>query len=136
MSDGRGALSDDEVAGLLAGVDEADAEAARAWPGVPATRQPVQVLYVPLDRIRPETTQRYGTAALRLLEAHAPDGASLAAACGLEVDAALADRVHERVVAKLSSEPVERPELSAGVLIVCCTPSRPPIPVIVKPNPS
>lgn len=102
-----GALDDGEVARLLAGVDEADAEAARDWPGVPATRQPVQVLYVPLDRISPHTARRYGTAALRLLDAHAPDGATLAAACGLTVDPALADRVHERVVAKLEAEPVE-----------------------------
>lgn len=107
MSDGRGALGDDEVARLLAGVEDADADATRDWPGVPATRQPVQVLYVPLDRVRPETTTRYGTAALRLLEAHAPDGASLARACGLELSPALADRVHERVVAKLGTEPVE-----------------------------
>ncbi|MEX1177060.1 MAG: hypothetical protein WEB09_01235 [Nitriliruptor sp.] len=102
-----GALGPDHVARLLAGVDDADAEAARAWPGAPATRQPVQVLYVPLDQIRPDTAVRHGTAALRLLEAHAPDGAALAAACGLDLEAGLADRVHERVVAKLRSEPVE-----------------------------
>jgi hypothetical protein len=102
-----GALGGDEVDRLLAGVEDADAEVARDWPGVPATRQPVQVLYVPLDHIGPEVTRRYGTAALRLLEAHAPDGATLARACGLDLDAALAARVHDRVVAKLVSEPVE-----------------------------
>jgi hypothetical protein len=106
-----GALDPATVDRLLTGVEEADAEAHRAWPGVPATRQPVQVLYVPLDRVHPDTTTRHGTAALRLLEAHAPDGATLARACGLEVDGgpvdALADRVHERVVAKLTDEPVE-----------------------------
>jgi hypothetical protein len=104
---GVGALGDDEVEGLLEGVEAADAEAARAWPGVPATRQPVQVLYVPLDRVHPEMGRRYGTAALLLMEAHAPDGASLARACGLDLDDALADRVHDRVVAKLEDEPVE-----------------------------
>ncbi|MEX1162746.1 MAG: hypothetical protein WEB03_04125 [Nitriliruptor sp.] len=102
-----GALGPDEVTSLLAGVDEADREAARAWPGAPATRQPVQVLYVPLDQVRPDTAVRYGTAALRLLEAHAPDGPMLAAACGLDLDVDLADRVHERVTAKLRREPVE-----------------------------
>lgn len=107
MTDGGGALGDDEVTTLLAGVEEADAEAARDWPGVPATRQPVQVLYVPLDRVHPRTARRYGTAALRLLEAHAPDGEVLARACGLTLEPALAERVHARVVAKLEAEPVE-----------------------------
>lgn len=107
MSPAAGALGDDEVTTLLEGVEEADAEAARAWPGVPATRQPVQVLYVPLDRVHPEMARRYGTAALLLLEAHAPDGPSLARACGLDLDAELAERVHDRVVTKLEDEPVE-----------------------------
>jgi hypothetical protein len=102
-----GALGAEEVARLLEGVEEADAEAARDWPGVPATRQPVQVLYVPLDRVHPETARRYGTAALLLLEAHAPDGASLARGCGLDLPTELADRVHDRVVTKLEEEPVE-----------------------------
>jgi hypothetical protein len=104
---GTGALDPAEVDRLLAGVDEADAAYLADWPGVPATRQPVQVLYVPLDRVHPETARRYGSAALRLLEAHAPDGATLARACGLTLEPALAERVHERVVAKLEHEPVE-----------------------------
>jgi hypothetical protein len=107
VTDGGGALGGDEVARLLSGVEDADAEVARDWPGEPATRQPVQVLYVPLDRVHPRTTRRYGTAALRLLEAHAPDGEMLARACGLTLEPSLAGRVHARVVAKLEAEPVE-----------------------------
>jgi citrate lyase beta subunit len=100
-------LDDGEVTRLLDGVAAADLDAAHAWPGVPATRQPVQVLYVPADRIRAGTCRDVGTEALRLLERHAPDGPMLAAACGLDVDGALADRVHDRVATKLLTEPVE-----------------------------
>jgi hypothetical protein len=96
-----------EVERLLAGVDEADAAARRAWPGVPASRQPVQVLYVPVDQVRPDTARAAGDEALRLVAAHAPDGPTLAAACGLATDDTLARRVHDRVVAKLTDEPVD-----------------------------
>ena len=37
---------------------------------------------------------------------------------------------------KLSSEPLARPADSVSTLTVCCTPSRPPMPVSVKPKPS
>lgn len=100
-------LGDGEVDRLLAGVEAADARARRAWPGAPATRQPVQVLYVPADQVRADTPRAAGAEALRLLERHAADGPALAYACGVELEPALADRVHERVVAKLTTEPVE-----------------------------
>ncbi len=64
---------------LLAGVEEADARRRARGRASPATRQPVQVLYVPA-RPDPPRHGRAGTAtaALRLLEAHAPDGPTLA----------------------------------------------------------
>jgi citrate lyase beta subunit len=86
-------------------VDEARAEHARLHPGEPAERQPVHTVYVPADRFTADTASELGGEALRLLDAHAPDGAAAASAFG--VDGALADTVRERVAAKLSREPVE-----------------------------
>lgn len=107
-ADGRGpALGAEQLDDLLAGVEAADAEVARAWPGPDDARQPVQVLYVPVDQVRADTATAAGAEALRLLRDHAPDGRGLAGACGLELDDELADRVHARVVAKLTHEPVE-----------------------------
>jgi hypothetical protein len=91
---------------LLVGVAEADREHRHAWPGPPATRQPVQVLYVPADRLRASTAADAGAEALRLLDAHAPDPAALVAAVGID-DEALAGAVRERVAAKLAAQPVE-----------------------------
>lgn len=90
---------------LNARVDEARAEHARLHPGEPAERRPVHTVYVPADRFTADTPSELGGEALRLLNAHAPDGAAVANAFG--IDGALADTVRERVVAKLSREPVE-----------------------------
>lgn len=90
---------------LLAGVTDADTAYRRAWPGDPNTRQPVQVLYVPADRITADLPHRLGTEALRLLDEHAPDPPGFGGAMGLE--ARLAPEVRERVTAKLETEPIE-----------------------------
>jgi citrate lyase beta subunit len=90
---------------LSARVEEARAEHGRRYPGEPAERQPVHTVYVPADRFTASAPADLGTEALRLLNAHAPDGAAVAAAFG--VDASLGDAVRERVAAKLSREPVE-----------------------------
>jgi len=101
---------------LLAGVDAAEATYRAGWPGVPPTRQPVQVLYVPADRITADLPRAYGTEALRLLAAHAPDDASFAAAMG--VDDEVAGDVRARVADKLATEPIEdlRVDLEDGYL--------------------
>lgn len=109
MSAGSGgrALEPTRLDELLTGLDEVDVEVGRAWPDAPDDRQPVQVLYVPVDQIRADTAQAAGAEALRLLERHAPNGRALAQACGLDLDETLADQVHARVHAKLTAEPVE-----------------------------
>jgi citrate lyase beta subunit len=90
---------------LSARVEEVRAEHDRRYPGDPAERQPVHTVYVPADRFTASTPADLGAEALRLLDAHAPDRAAMAAAFG--VDQSLADAVRRRVVAKLSREPVE-----------------------------
>lgn len=91
---------------LISRADDADRRAHAAWPGPPATRQPVQVLYVPADRVTATATTDAGAEARRLLDTHAPDAAELARAFGLH-DLDLAASVRQRIVAKLDTEPVE-----------------------------
>jgi hypothetical protein len=94
------------VDALLAPVGPGDDEAAAGWPGTPTTRQPVQVLYVPADRIHAGLVTELGHEARRLLDTHAPDPDRFAAAMGIG-DVDLAARVRARLAAKLEREPVE-----------------------------
>ncbi|WEV24224.1 aldolase/citrate lyase family protein [Streptomyces sp. 71268] len=92
----------EEIGAALADVD---AELARRYPGDPGTRQPVHTVYVPGDAFAADTVRSWGDQALRALDEHAPDPASLAAVLGLPDD--LAEPVYARVRAKLEREPVE-----------------------------
>lgn len=98
-------LDTSTVDDLLAGVEAADDRAHAHWPGPSTRRQPVQVLYVPADRVDATTTRVAGDRARDLLDRHAPDGAALAAAMGIPAE--VANQVRARVVDKLASEPVE-----------------------------
>lgn len=84
---------------------EAEAERRLRYPGDVISRQPLQTLYVPADRVTPTIVVEFGTEALRLLEAHASDPEAFATAFG--VDASVAARVRTPVHAKLEREPVE-----------------------------
>ena len=72
----------------------ADAELAARFPGDRGVRQPVHTVYVPADRYDEHTVTEFGRQAVDLLDEH---GAELG----------LAGEVHERVRAKLGSEPIE-----------------------------
>jgi citrate lyase beta subunit len=82
-----------------------DRELRLRYPGDPGTRQPVHTVYVPADRFTADTHERWGAAALELLDRHAPTAEVLAGATGTPVD--LVGDVHDRVRAKLRREPVE-----------------------------
>jgi citrate lyase beta subunit len=98
-------LPPESTADLVAGIEATAAAYSAARPGERPGRQPVHTVYVPADRVDTATVRAFGFHARRLLDAHAPDAASLAHATGLRAD--LADAVRARVVAKLASEPVE-----------------------------
>jgi citrate lyase beta subunit len=84
---------------------EANGAFARRYPGDPPSRQPVHTVYGGAHLYKAETTRRLGELALRHLARHATDPQDFARAIGL--DASLASRVHARVLAKLTREPVE-----------------------------
>ncbi|MBA2528717.1 MAG: aldolase [Euzebyales bacterium] len=94
-----------ELRGLFDRVVTVTAEDARAHPGDPGGRQPVHTLYVPADRFSADTLDEVGAEARRLLQSHAGDPPSFAAA--FDLPAELAEVVAERVAVKLREQPVE-----------------------------
>jgi citrate lyase beta subunit len=73
--------------------------------GVRTTRQPIHTVYGGAHLFKADTAAKLGTTALKVLDEHAPDAATLASALGLS--AATAERVYGRVREKLQREPVE-----------------------------
>jgi citrate lyase beta subunit len=96
-------------AALMAKLDEllaaSDLELEECYPGDHAGRQPVHTCYVPADAFTPDLPAQWGTAALAALARCAPDDAAFRTAMGLNPQQA-AD-VRQRVLAKLSAEPIE-----------------------------
>jgi len=86
---------------------KANLAVARAYPGESGERQPVHTVYGGAHLFRSDLAPKLGAVALKALDEHAPDAASFANALGLEGDAAFAQVIRDRVVAKLRREPVE-----------------------------
>jgi citrate lyase beta subunit len=85
---------DDLLRDLDDRLETADAELSARFPGDRGVRQPVHTVYVPADKYDEDTVTRWGREAATVLGEH---GAELG----------LADEVHDRVRAKLASEPIE-----------------------------
>ena len=98
-------LADATGAELDALLAPSDQQLADQYPGERPGRQPVQTLYVPADQFEPDLPMWWGTEALVTLERCAPQPDHFAAAMGLGPQ--LAAAVRDRVLAKLSTEPVE-----------------------------
>lgn len=98
-------LADATGAELDALLAPSDQQLADQYPGERPGRQPVQTLYVPADQFEPDLPMWWGTEALVTLERCAPQPDQFAAAMGLGPQ--LAAAVRDRVLAKLSTEPVE-----------------------------
>jgi hypothetical protein len=98
-------LSPALLADALARLTAAQARVVARYPGDSGARQPVHTVYGGAHAFRASTIADHGAEARATLAAHAPDPARFAAALGL--DAASAETVYARVVAKLEREPVE-----------------------------
>lgn len=83
----------------------ADAELTARYPGDRGVRQPVHTVYVPADRYSPTLVADWGAEAQRTLAEHGGTIADLAQA--LNLTPSLVTAVHERLRAKLVSEPIE-----------------------------
>ena len=98
-------IPDSALAVFVDALDTANARVAERFRGDSSARQPVHVVYGGAHLFKADAAQKLGAVALRTLQEHAPDPASLASALGL--DPALAERLYPRVVEKLTREPVE-----------------------------
>ena len=112
MSDGRARVAaglPGAIAQAVAEVDKMLAASDRAlqahYPGERQSRQPVHTAYTPADLFHPDLAADWGRRALQALADCAPSAADFGAAMGLPDD--IAASVRERVVAKLTDQPVE-----------------------------
>jgi OHCU decarboxylase len=98
-------LSDEVYGELDRLLADADETLTTGWPGDPATRQPVQTLYLPADHplVGADVVDRVGASALEAVEGE--DAASMARITGLDADVVAA--AWPRVLAKLGDQPVE-----------------------------
>jgi len=92
---------------LLESLDEALHQRDRERRAGPAGRRPVQVLYGGAHLFKPGAPARMGTLARAALETYAPDGPTYAHALGLSLSPSQSADLRKRVIAKLTSEPVE-----------------------------
>ncbi len=83
----------------------ADAQLAALYPGDPTSRQPIHTVYIPADRFDAAAPASWGSRALALLDRYAPDAGTLAEFS--QMPPGQVDEVYQRVVTKLSTEPIE-----------------------------
>jgi citrate lyase beta subunit len=99
----------DAIARAVTEIDEMLAASDHAlqtrYPGDRPGRQPVHTAYVPANQFHAELSAEWGQQAIQALTSRAPSLADFCDAMGLADDIALV--VRERVMAKLSNEPVE-----------------------------
>ena len=107
MSETRTDISipDAALASFLDALEKGNTRDAARFPGDSPARQPVHTMYGGAHLFKADTAQKLGAVALRVLQDHAPDAATLAGALGL--DPGLAERLYPRVIEKLTREPVE-----------------------------
>jgi len=103
----RSSLDPDETAGIVAELSKANKAFMRRYPGESNRRQAVHTVYGGAHLFKTDSAKKLGAVALRSLEEYAPDAASLARAIGMSSDERFAKVVYDRVVEKLSREPVE-----------------------------
>ncbi len=98
-------IPDNALGSILDPLDKANTRTMRQFPGDSPARQPVHVVYGGAHLFKADAAAKLGGLALRALREHAPDAATLASV--LELHSALAERIYDRVVEKLTREPVE-----------------------------
>jgi citrate lyase beta subunit len=98
-------IPENALSAFLDALDKGNVRVADRFPGDSPHRQPVHTVYGGAHLFKADAAPKLGAMALKTLNEHAPDPATLALAIGL--DAAAADRIYRRVVEKLTREPVE-----------------------------
>ena len=98
-------IPDAALASFLDPLDKANVRTASLFPGESPARQPVHTVYGGAHLFKADAASKLGALALKALQDHAPDAATLAAA--FRLDQRLAERIYIRLVEKLTTEPVE-----------------------------
>ncbi len=97
-------LPEKSTRALFDRVKEANLRFAELFPGEPAARQPVHTVYGGAQLFKKDLAPKLGKAALRSLEAYAPDPETFTRALDLALPPAT---LYDRIVEKLKREPVE-----------------------------
>jgi citrate lyase beta subunit len=100
-------LPPDTITPVLERLHHSNTDFARMFPGDSAARQPVHTVYGGAQIFKSDTAQKLGRVALDTVKEYAPTPAALARALKLSGSANLHRTIHDRVVEKLSREPVE-----------------------------
>jgi len=98
-------LSQESMQGISRGLQPAHAAFAAAYPGESGRRQPVHTVYGGAHLFKADSASRLGALSLRALETYAPNATTFAQT--LELPDALAATIYERVLEKLTREPIE-----------------------------
>ncbi|APR84367.1 Hypothetical protein A7982_09716 [Minicystis rosea] len=98
-------MSAADIRAATRGLDDANADFARRFPGETTSRLPVHTVYGGAHLFRADTAPKLGATAKRALDEHAPDATTFAAVFGLPGDQAVT--VRKRVAEKLERAPVE-----------------------------
>ncbi len=98
-------LTPADVERLAVPLRAANAAFVASYPGERPDRQPVHVVYGGAHLFRADAARKLGQLALASLEENAPDASTLAQAFGFPQG--LAEKLHPRIVDKLTREPVE-----------------------------
>jgi citrate lyase beta subunit len=98
-------IPDPALTAFLEALDKGNTRTAAQFPGDSPARQPVHTVYGGAHLFNADAARKLGALALKALQDHAPDAATLAEA--MDLDPPLADRLYVRVVDKLAQEPVE-----------------------------
>ncbi|HZR26633.1 MAG TPA: hypothetical protein VFA59_23765 [Vicinamibacterales bacterium] len=102
---GDTSIPENALTPIVDSLDAGNTRTAELFPGDSPARQPVHVIYGGAHLFKADSAQKLGALALKALQEHAPDAATLAHAIGL--DPALGDRIYLRIIDKLTREPIE-----------------------------
>jgi len=100
-------LTSTELESVAGELSAANKEFMRRYPGESDRRQAVHTVYGGAHLFKADSARRLGEVALRSLKEYAPDAETLAAALGIKLEAALMQKIYDRIVEKLKNEPVE-----------------------------
>lgn len=95
-----------DLAPVMASLTEANEAFVKRYPGISAGRMPIHTLYGGAHLFKKGTPAKLGSLAVRHINEYAPDPDALSHALELELPE-LADKVHQRVLAKLETEAIE-----------------------------